>query len=284
MHITTKNLTGSDFVAEVSDFSIDDIELESVQRRLQYLWLKHQVLVFHNLDTEDEHRLANLSKVFGRLEIHSRTEYLSTAAPELLYVSNIKQGDKKIGVLGDGEAGWHTDQTYRPQPAIGSLLAAAIIPETGGDTSFADMYGAYDSLSDAMKKRLEGLKALHSYEHFNKQYSEPANGTQRSMGTEQVHPVIRTHPVTGRKAIFVTKEISTGIVGMDPKESEELLEELYEICFQPKFVYRHSWTVGDGVLWDNACVMHRRESFDPSQRRLMKRSTIHPPADAGVPF
>lgn len=283
MTITTVNLTDTDFVAEVHGFSLDDLPNEGVQRRLQYLWLKHQVLVFHGLDVDDEPRLASLSRVFGRLEIHSRTEYLSPIAPELLYVSNLVNDGRKVGVLGDGEAGWHTDQTYRAKPALGSLLAAAIIPAVGGDTSFADMYRAYDALPESLKSTLEGLKAVHSYEHFNKQYSEPANNQQRATGTEQVHPLVRVHPITGRKAIYVTKEIATHVIGMDPKDSAALLEELFERCFRREFVYRHRWTVGDGVLWDNACVMHRRESFDPADRRLMKRTTICPPEDMSVP-
>ena len=284
MNITVRNLTNTDFAAEVVGVTLDDVGLEGVQRRLQHLWLKHQVLVFRNLDTDDEPRLAGLSRVFGRLEIHSRTEYLSPGTPELLYISNIKQGDRKIGVLGDGEAGWHTDQTYRPTPALGSLLAAAIVPPEGADTSFADMYRAYEALPSSLKSRLEGLRAVHSYEHFNQQYSEPANSKQRRDGTEQTHPVVRTHPITGRKALYAPKSVVPYIVGLDPAESQALLEELHDRCFRPEFVYRHKWSVGDGVLWDNACAMHRRDSWDPRYQRLMKRTTIRPPEDLAIPY
>jgi len=286
MVITATNLTTTDFVAEVRGVTLDDVDKEGVRRRLQYLWLKHQVLLFRGLETDDasEKRLAGLSRVFGELEIHSRGEYLSRNAPELLYVSNLKDGDRKVGVLGDGEAGWHTDQTYRPTPALGSLLAAAIIPKTGGDTSFADMYRAYEALPASLQKRIDGLKGAHSYEHFNKQYSEPANAQQRANGTDQIHPLVRVHPITGRKAIYVTKNVCPYIIGLEPAEGAALLEELNERSFRPEFVYRHRWTVGDGLLWDNACVMHRRESFDPKQTRLMKRSTIRAPDDLAVPF
>lgn len=286
MNITTTPVTDTDFVAEVHGLDLDQIGNEGVRRRLQYLWLKHQVLLFRDLPVgeADEARLASLSKVFGDLEIHSRSEYLSRGAPELLYVSNLKDGDRKIGVLGDGEAGWHTDQTYKPKPALGSLLAATVIPTDGGDTSFADMYRAYDALPEELKHRLEGMQAAHSYEHFNRQYSEPANAEQRRSGTDQVHPLIRVHPLTGRKAIYVTKNVCPYIIGLSPQESDQLLEELYERSFRPEFVYRHKWKVGDGLLWDNACAMHRRESFDPNQTRLMKRTTIRPPADLAIPF
>lgn len=284
MAITTRPLTDTDFAAEVSGVTLDDVHLEGVRRRLQYLWLKHQVLVFHGLDTENEQRLIGLSKVFGALEIHSRTEYLSTSTPELIYISNLKQGSKSLGALGDGEAGWHTDQTYRPTPALGSLLTAAIVPPSGGNTSFADMYAAYDALPEGMKQRLEGLKAVQSYEHFNKQYSEPANRQQTLDGTEQLHPVIRTHPLTGRKAIYMAKSMVTTLVGTGEAQAQELIEALHEHSYQPRFVYEHVWTVGDGVLWDNACVMHRRDTWDPQHARLMKRTTIRPPEDLAVPF
>ena len=284
VNITTRPLTATDFAAEVNGVTLDTVHLEGVQRRLQYLWLKHQVLVFLGLDTEDEARLIGLSKVFGRLEIHSRAEYLSRATPELLYVSNVKEGERKIGVLGDGEAGWHTDQCYRPTPAMGSLLAAHVVPPSGGNTSFADMYRAYDALPESTKKRLEGLQAVHSYEHFNNQYSEPANNQQKQDGTVQLHPAVRTHPLTGRKAIYVAKSTVPEIRGLSASESRELIEELHAHCFKPQFVYEHVWKVGDGVLWDNACVMHRRDAWDPQHSRLMKRTTIRPPEDLAIPF
>jgi len=201
------NLTDTDFVAEIDDFSVSEVTHEGVRRRLQYLWAKHQVLVFRGLDTDNEARLIEVSKVFGKLEIHSRHEYLSPQVPELLYVSNMKDGERKIGILGDGEAGWHSDQTYRPTPAIGSLLTAAIIPPAGGETSFADMYRAYDDLASDLKAKLDRLRAVQSYEHFNQQYSEPANAGQKKDGIIQSHPAVRTHPITGRRAIYVAKSI-----------------------------------------------------------------------------
>lgn len=284
MTITARNLTDTDFAAKVEGVTLDDVGLEGVQRRLQHLWIKHQVLVFEGLDTEDERRLVGLSKVFGRLEVHSRIEYNSKVVPELLYISNMKEGERKVGALGDGEAGWHTDQTYRPTPALGSLLAAVIVPPEGGHTWYADMYRAYDALSDSMKRRLEGLKAVQSYEHFNNQYSEPANRKQVADGTIQQHPVIRVHPITGRKAIYAAKSTVPAIVGLSQAESDALMDELHEHCFQPRFLYEHAWRPGDGVLWDNACVMHKRDTWDPKYPRLMKRTTIRPPEDLAVPF
>jgi alpha-ketoglutarate-dependent taurine dioxygenase len=222
MTITVQNLTSTDFAAKVTGFTLEDVTLEGVQRRLQHLWLKHQVLVFEGLDYENEPRLAGLSKVFGRLEVHSRIEYNSPTVPELLFVSNIKEGERKLGVLGDGEADWHTDQTYRPTPALGSLLTAAVVPPEGGHTWFADMYRAYDALPDSLKERLEGLKAIQSYEHFNNRYSEPANRKQVSEGTVQQHPVIRVHPITGRKALYAAHPHFAALDRLDPADASGL--------------------------------------------------------------
>ncbi len=284
MGLNVRNLTSTDFCVEVTGFDLDDLAKGGLQRQLQYLWLKHQVLLFRGLDTNDEKRLISLSKVFGDLEIHSRGEYLSPTTPELLYVSNMKDGGRKLGVLGDGEAGWHTDQTYRDKPALGSLLAAAIVPPEGGETSWADMYRAYEALPEGMKKKIHDLKAVHSYEYFNNKYSEEANQQQKASGTVQIHPLVRVHPITGRRAIYATKDTVPQIVGMDVQSSQDLMETLYEHCFQPRFVYTHKWAVGDGVLWDNACTMHRRDTWDPQYDRLMKRTTIRPPEDLAVPF
>ena len=283
MQLTTRPLTPH-FGAEVIGLDLDQVDDEGVRRRLEHLWWQHQVLLFRGLDVENERRLVSLSKVFGRLEIHSRTEYLSPEVPELLYVSNIIQGNRKIGVLGDGEADWHTDQVYRPTPALGSLLAAAIVPPSGGNTSFADMYRAYETLPEKTKARIDGLKAICSYEHFNNQYSEPANDGQRKAGTDQVHPVVRTHPITGRKALYLAKAVTPFILDIPRAESDALIAELDAWCRKPEFVYEHKWQVGDGILWDNACIKHRRDPFDPSHQRLMKRTTIRPPESLGVPF
>jgi len=280
--ITIRPLTPN-FGGEVVGLDYSQLEDEGVTRRLEYLWLRHSLLLFRGLDAEDEENLVRLSRVFGQLEIHGRTEYLSPKTPELLYVSNIRKGDRAIGILGDGEAGWHHDQSYLPRPAMGSLLAAHTVPAQGGNTSFADMAGAYEALPQSMKGRIEGLTALHSYAHFNAQYSEPANENQRKRQTDVVHPVVRQHPLTGRKALYVSPGVTVRIVGIPEDESAALLRELHAWATRPEFVYEHRWSIGDGVLWDNACTIHRREPFDPEQRRLMKRTTIRPPESLAVP-
>lgn len=131
---------------------------------------------------------------------------------------------------------------------------------------------------------IDGRNAVQSYEAFNRAYSVPTDKKQTKQTPDVEHPIVRTHPITGRKALYICPGMTTQIVGMPADESQSLLDELFEWTVRPEFVYSHKWQAGDGVMWDNACTMHRREPFDESQQRLMKRTTILPPADLAVPF
>jgi taurine dioxygenase len=224
------------------------------------------------------------SQQFGALEIHVREEYLSPEHPEILYVSNIERDGRRIGILSDNEVGWHYDQIYLPKPAVGSLLMGDILPPEGGNTEFADMCAAWDALPKQTQQRLEGCLANQSYEAFNKAYSVPTNNKQKARSPDIHHPLVRTHPVTGRKALYLCPGMTTEIVGWDAEDSAEMLEFLFDWTTRPEFVYSHKWQPGDALMWDNACTMHRRDPFDPQHQRLMKRTTILPPAELAVPF
>lgn len=250
---------------------------------LRWLWADHGLLLFRGQNLEETDIVA-FSALFGDLEIHVREEYLSPDHPELLIVSNMKKDGEPIGILSDHEVGWHHDQIYRERPAVGSLLYSVKIPASGGNTSFCNQAAAYAALPDEKKSALEGLRAMHSYAYFNKQWSEPTNAKQKAMTPDVTHPLIRTHPITGQKAIYADPGMTAGIEGMSQDESAALLQELYDWCLQPQFLYDHEWRLGDALMWDNASTMHRRGEFDPSAERLMKRTTILPPADLAVPF
>lgn len=258
---------------------VDASTVESVRS----LWAEHKLLLFRDQGA-DESALVRFSGRFGDLEVHVRTEYLSPDHPEILYVSNVKDGDRSIGILADTEVGWHYDQIYLPRPAVGSLLCAVDLPPTGGNTYFADMAAAYEALPSEMKKLLEGKKANQSYEAFNRVYSVPTNESQKKRSPDIEQPVVRTHPITGIKALYLCPGMTTHIVGMDKAKSRYTLDFLFDWCVRPEFVYTHEWRVGDCLMWDNACTMHRRDPFDRSCTRLMKRTTILPPADLAVPF
>lgn len=277
-----RKLAGT-FGAEVEGVSIvanpDADEVAATKK----LWAEHKILLFRGQNVSEDD-LVGFSRQFGDLEIHVRTEYLSPDNPEILYVSNMQQDGKTIGILSDTEVGWHYDQIYLPRPAVGSLLAAHTLPSKRGNTEFADMAAAYEALPQDIKQQLDGKKATQSYEAFNRAYSVPTNDKQKRRSEDIDQPLVRTHPITGVKALYMCPGMTTRIVGMSEKESEDMLEYLFEWTIKPEFVYSHEWQDGDCLMWDNACTMHRRDPFDQSELRLMKRTTILPPAELAVPF
>lgn len=273
---------GDTFGAEVPGFQVtqnttaDDIDV------IKGLWARHRLLLFRG-QAIDEPTLVSFSQHFGELEIHVRTEYLSPDHPEILYVSNMQKEGRSVGILADTEVGWHYDQIYLPRPAVGSLLVAHTLPPTGGNTEFADMTAAYAELPEDIKQQLNGARAVQSYEAFNRAYSVPTNDAQKKRSPDIEHPIVRTHPITGEKALYLCPGMTTEIVGWEPAKSREMLDYLFEWTVQPRYVYSHCWQPGDALLWDNACTMHRRDPFDQNHQRLMKRTTILPPEELSIP-
>lgn len=282
MAMTTRPLSPT-LGVEVNGIAMTSALDADTANSIRNLWRRHGLLLFRGQQLEEEHLIA-FSRNLGPLEIHVRREYLSSKNPEILYVSNMKEDGRPIGILADTEVGWHYDQIYLPRPAVGSLLYSVIIPADRGATSFADMSAAYEELPESLKRRIDGRKAVQSYEAFNRSYSVPTSDEQRRKTPDIEHPLVRTHPYTGRKALYICPGMTTGIVGLPEEESASLLAELFAWSTQPRFVYTHTWRLGDALLWDNACTMHRREPFDSAQQRLMKRTTILPDADRAAPF
>ncbi len=251
--------------------------------QLRAMWVQHKILLIRGpLPAESD--LVSFSRALGQLEIHVRTEFLSPDNPELLYVSNIKRDGKPIGILSDNEVGWHYDQIYLPRPAVGSLLCAVTIPPTGGRTHFSDMSRAWELLPAELKQKIEGRRAVQSYEAFNSAYSVPTNDSQKKRTPDIEQPIVRTHPITGRKALYICPGMTTRVVGLSDEDSRSVLDALFAWIVRDEFVYSHEWRVGDCLLWDNACTMHKRDPFDSQYERLMKRTTILPPEHLAVPF
>ena len=280
--LATRSLSAT-FGAEILDFQLTGDPGGADIIAIRELWAEHKLLLFRNQSFK-EAALVGFSRKFGDLEIHVREEYLSPEHPEILYVSNIERNGRRIGILSDNEVGWHYDQIYLPKPAVGSLLMADTLPPAGGNTEFADMCAAWDALPEATRSKLNDCLANQSYEAFNQAYSVPTNNKQKARSPDIHHPIVRTHPITGRKALYLCPGMTTAIVGWDPVESEEMLAFLFEWTTKSEFVYSHAWQPGDALMWDNACTMHRRDPFDPQHDRLMKRTTILPPAELAVPF
>ncbi len=247
--------------------------------RIHAAHLEHLVLAIRDQDLTPKQHIA-FSRRFGELDIHVLDQFLLPAHPEILVVSNKQENGKAVG-LKDAGSYWHSDISYREFPSLGSLLYAHQIPPQGGDTLFTNMYAAYDALSDEMTARIDGLEAVHGYTQIY-ELSEHAAGSDRRPLTEEqkakvppvVHPIVRTHPETGRKALYVSPGLTIGIAGMDEEESGALLDELHEHSTRPEFVYRHRWRRHDVLFWDNRCTMHVVTGYDPKYTRHMHRTTV----------
>jgi len=238
--------------------------------KVRQCWHDNVVILFRNqhLSEADQVRFAER---FGPLAI-SHTRRYTTANPAVMLISNIRENGKQIGALPDGEMQFHSDQCYQEKPAMASMLYAIEVPSVGGNTLFANAYKAYETLPDDIKRRLDGRKALHAYDYDN---ASMKRGTRLKEGVPHfVHPVFRTHPATGRKALYVNRLMTIAIDGLPEAESDELLNFLFAHQENPAFVYEHVWRVGDMLMWDNRCALHARTDFSNDERRLMRRVTV----------
>ena len=252
--------------------------------RLHRAHLDHHVLVFRDQHITPAQQVA-FSRRFGPLQIHVLRQFQLASDPEVLIISNIRENGQPIG-LGDAGHFWHSDLSYKETPSLGSMLHAQELPAIGGDTLFANQHTAWDSLPAALKRAIEGLKAEHSYlaryEDLRKRNPWRPALTQAQIDEVKpvVHPVVRTHPETGRKALFVSEHFTTRIVGLPEDESRALLDELFDHGTRAEHIYRHRWQPQDMVFWDNRSLMHLAAGCPEHQRRKLYRTTI----EGDVPF
>lgn len=247
-------------------------------REIHENFLRYGLLSFPAQSLSREGQVA-FSRRFGDLDIHLLTQYNHPDHPEIFVLSNIVENGKPIGIA-DGGSYWHSDLAFQKNPAMATMLNAQEIPEGAGDTLFVNMYQAWEDLSPEWKERLLPLQAIHRYRAFEK---KAERGTRVNLTEEQraktpdvIHPVVRTHPETGRKALFVHPGMTAEIVGLSEQESDEILEMLFEHCTNPRYVVPYRWTPGDVVVWDNRCTMHSATTRElpPEKRRLIYRTTI----------
>jgi taurine dioxygenase len=241
-------------------------------------WLDHQVLLFRNLSLTDDDLVA-FSRRFGDLDeapVQETGRRFVEGHPEIYVVSNVVQDGVAIGSLGSGEAVWHTDMSYLPDPPKASALYALEVPPSGGDTSFCSMYAAWDELPPALRRRVEGLRVKHDGTYnsggYVRQGVTPTGDPRTSAGT--LHPLVHAHPETGRRALYLGRRRNAYIEGLPLEESDALLDEIWTEATRDSLTWRHQWRAGDLVLWDNRCTMHRRDAFDSSTRRVMHRTQI----------
>jgi taurine dioxygenase len=269
--------TGAALGAEVRD-----VQLKSLDQRqfseLERAWHRHQVLLVRGQTLGDQDLIA-FSRRFGDLDwapVQETGRRFVEGLPEIYIVSNVTVNGQPIGSLGAGEAVWHTDMSYLEVPPMASMLYALEVPPAGGNTSFCSMYAVYEALPSQLKQRIANLKIKHDGTYnsggYLRQGVTATDDPRTSPGA--VHPLVCTHPDTGRRMLYLGRRRNAYLMGLELSESEALLDELWQLVENPQFAWEHVWQVGDLVLWDNRCTMHRRDPFDSASRRIMHRTQI----------
>jgi alpha-ketoglutarate-dependent taurine dioxygenase len=242
---------------------------------LRGAFLRHQLLVFRNQTFDDGQHVA-FARHWGKVQRHVLSQYVSAGNPEIFVISNLDANGKPKGEHPDpGAKIWHTDGSWAMERGLATMLYCIAQPKAGGDTLYANMYAAYDGLSVDMKRRLEGLHAVHDLD-----YSRQLSGAREQMTEEQIraappveHDIVRVHPDTGRKCLYLGQHASH-IAGMPLEEGRALVNELNAHCTQPRYAYTYRWSVGDAVMWDNRCLLHSATEFDwMNDVRILRRTT-----------
>jgi taurine dioxygenase len=246
--------------------------------KIHAAWLEHLILLFRG-QTMDDGDLVAFSRRFGPLDIappnENGTRFVE-GHPEILVISNVVQDGTAIGSLGAGEAIWHSDMSYLPAPPTGSLLLALEVPAEGGNTGFCNLYRALDALPPDLRARIAGKTIKHDATTNSAGYlregADAVTDVTRSPGAS--HPIIRSHPESGRPVLFLGRRRNAYVDGLPLAASEALLDTLWSHATDPAFTWHHHWRPGDLLLWDNRAVLHRRDPFDESARRIMHRTQI----------
>jgi len=270
--------SGKALAADVEGIDLRKPLDDRTLQRIVDAWSEHLVLRFRAqqlTDPELERFSARLGKL-DRAPVYTAGTRVNVDSDFVTVISNVKIDGKPIGDLGDAEALWHTDMSYNPIPPMASALYALEIPNSGGETGFSNMYLAFETLPDELKRRIDGLQCKHD---ASRNSTGGRRGDYPDVASPKdapgaVHPLVRTHPVTGRDALFLGRRLNAFILGLELEESEALLDKLWAHATQDAFTWYQEWQVGDLVLWDNRCAMHRRNAFDGSQRRIMHRTQI----------
>lgn len=260
-------LIGIDLTRPVDDALFD---------RIHRAFLEYQLLLLRDQDLPPANHVA-LGRCFGEVQVHVMNQYHADGFPELYFLSNLDEGGRPSGRHPDrGTLAWHTDGSWRRVTGHATLLYAVEVPTEGGETHFCDMYGAYDALGGETKERLAGLRAVHNldFSRSRRHGEDPMTEAQKREVPPVDHPVIRTHPETGRKCIFLGDHAET-IAGYDYDAGRRLVEEINAAAVREELTYRHRWRPRDLIIWDNRCLMHRATPYDTTrERRVMRRCTI----------
>ena len=260
---------------EVAGIDLTDGVDDAAFAALHAAWIDRGLLVFRGQRLDDA-ALVAFSRRFGALDLPpaseraARGEAADDVPPEVWVIANAMVDGRPIGALGAGEAEWHTDMSYLPEPPAASLLHALTVPPAAGHTSFADMTAALAALPAGLRDSIDGRQASHDATYTS--VGERRKGATGAPAT--LHPIVRTHPVSRRPALYLGRRRNAAIAGLAKADSERLLDTLWAFCTEPRFVYRHAWQPGDLLVWDNRATIHRRDAFDPGLRRVMHRTQV----------
>ena len=264
---------------------IEDVDLaaaldDETFNAIRTLWMEHRVAIFPNQNLDDD-QLVAFTERFGPLFVHAQSSLLTTyKRKEVMELSNLDGVPRPV----DYELDWHTDQTYTPRPVFGTILYGIVAPQEGGQTLFCDLAGAYASLPETLRRRVEGVNAVYSAEPRPKVRETPLTEEEKARILDCTHPLIRTHPYLKRKAIYLSPLHIKTIGDLSADDSFALMQALTDHATQADHVYRHTWSIGDLVMWDNTSIMHSRTPMPADQKRYLKRTGFYLPDDLAVPF
>lgn len=261
--------------AEVRGIDLSKNIAPEIVAILYRAWLKHIVLVFRdqNLEQEDHLRVTSFFGENGHIRRPPkyRPDGFRRVLPGIMFISNIRENGEPIGALPDGEMMFHHDMIHAEVPDKATLLYSIEVPPTGGNTLFSSGYAAFDTMDPELRGKIEGKLAKH---HYNYGSMQKGDGRGTEAFAQAVHPAVRTHEETNRRAIYVNRLMTSGLVGMKDEEAKPILEAVFDHAEKPEFIYSHKWQVGDMLLWDNRCSTHARTDFSSTERRLMLRTTV----------
>lgn len=263
---------GAELVGVNLSAGVDDATFQAIYEA----FIRYQVLLFDAQDLPPG-RQVEFARRFGEVQIHVMNQYHENEHPELYRLSNLDANGNPNGRIPDkGTLVWHTDGSWQRRTGHATILFAEIASQEGGETHYCDMYGAYERLSPAWKARIAGLRAVHNldFSRTRRHGEEPMTAAQREAVPPVDHPIVRTHPDTGRKCLFLGDHAEY-IVGMDYDAGRAMIEELNALAIHADLTYAHRWVPGQLIVWDNRCLLHRATDYDPAvQRRVIRRCTV----------
>lgn len=273
MNLNTKPLH-EQFAIEVQGVDLGALDTDALAA-IRSTWQSHPLVLFRK-QFLSEKDLMGLARSFGVLHVPDRNNQVAPRLDGVMYISNLKtEAGERLGGLGSAELGWHTDQSYRERPATGSIFYAIEMPSGAGRIQWCNTQLAYDALPTPLKEQIASLQAYSRYNAYEREkISDEEKRELRDRHPPVSHPLVLTHPVSGKKCLYLDISTTFAVDGMDETEGRSLIEELAAVMTRREFIFTHEWRPGDVMMWDNARLCHRRDSFDENLPRLAKRVSL----------